>query len=136
MGLGARMYTSDINKDARTVWNSVSQFWSILTLIAMNEFNYRLQEVSYDIHINATIYDALYGKIEATPEAIKWLNDTLPDIMRKDFLSNMLVHNNAAINIGTSWANTDKNELSNNASITQIKQILKDISSDSDQTYT
>jgi len=125
MGLGARLYTSDINKDTRTIWNSVSQFWSILTLIAMNEFHYRLQEVNHDITINATVYDALYGQIENTPEAIEWLNNTLPEIMRKDFLSDTLVHNNAAVEIGTSWANL--HELPTNASLEQIEQTLKDL---------
>jgi len=125
MGLGARLYSDDIDTNARTIWNSVSQFWSILTLIAMNEFNYRLKEVPYSIYTNATIYDALYGQIEATPEAIKWLNDTLPSIMKKDFLEEVKVPNNAAIEIGTSWA--DLHELPNNASLEQIEQILKEM---------
>ena len=124
MGLGARLYSDDINTNARTIWNSISQFWSILTLIAMNEFNYRLPK-DKNITINATIYDALYGQIEATPETIKWLNDTLPEIMKKDFIKDTIVYNNAAIEIGTSWA--DLHELPNNASLEEIKQILKEL---------
>ena len=90
----------------------------------MNEFNYRLLK-DKNITINATIYDALYGQIEATPETIKWLNDTLPEIMKKDFIEGIIVSNNAAIEIGTSWA--DLHELPNNASLEEIKQILKDL---------
>ena len=125
MGLGARLYSDDIDTNARTIWNSISQFWSILTLIAMNEFNYKLQNIPFNITINATIYDAIYGQIEATPEAIKWLNNTLPKIMRKDFIEDTIVHNNAAIEIGTSWA--DLHELSNNASLKEIEQVLKEL---------
>ena len=121
MGLGARIYVDDVDKDARTLFNSVSQFWSILTLIAIHRLHNEMKERT-DIAVNATIYDAIYGIVKADSASIKWLNDTVCPIMEQDFLIDQTVHNEANLEIGPNWA--DMIELQHNASIEDIQTIL------------
>ena len=124
MGLGCRMYVDDIDKDARTVFNSASQFWSILTLISLHRLNNEIvvTKQEEDIQANATIYDAVYGLVKADPKSIKWLNDTICPIMEEDFLEDQVVHNSANLEIGLSWA--DLIELEHNATIQQIQEVI------------
>ena len=123
MGLGARLYSDDIDTDSRTLFNSLSQFWSMLTLISLNELNFRIEETNRenDIVANSTIYDAIYGIVKEDAESIKWLNDNIVPIMEKDFMDNQIVHNEARLEIGTSWAKLK--ELPINATIEEIEEI-------------
>jgi hypothetical protein len=127
MGLGCRMYVDDVDKDARTVFNSASQFWSILTLISLHRLNNEIvvTKQEEDIQANATIYDAIYGIVKADPKPIKWLNDTICPIMEEDFLEDQVVHNSANLEIGLSWA--DLTELEHNATIEQIQEVIDEI---------
>jgi len=128
LGLGFRLYVDDIDKQFRSVFNAYGgQFWSILTLIAINELHYRLKENNLidNIKVNATIYDAIYGIVKKDSETIKWLNDNIVEIMTKDFLKNQIVKNEANLEIGTSWSSLI--ELQNNTSIEDIDKILKEI---------
>jgi DNA polymerase-1 len=127
MGLGCRMYVDDVDKDARTVFNSASQFWSILTLISLHRLNNEIvvTKQEEDIQANATIYDAIYGLVKADPKSIKWLNDTICPIMEEDFLEDQVVHNSANLEIGLSWA--DLTELEHNATIEQIQEVIDKI---------
>lgn len=124
MGLGCRMYVDDIEKDSRTLFNSASQFWSILTLIAIHRLHNEMKERT-DIVVNATIYDAIYGIVEDTPESIKWLNDTICPIMEQDFLENQTVPNEANLEIGPNWS--DMTELPHNCSIEHIQGVIDEL---------
>jgi hypothetical protein len=127
MGLGCRMYVDDVDKDARTVFNSASQFWSILTLISLHRLNNEIvvTKQEEDIQANATIYDAVYGCIKDDINSIKWLNDTIVPIMTQDFLENQVVKNECGLEIGHNWA--DLTELPNNATIQQIQEVINEI---------
>jgi len=125
LGLGLRMYTSDPDKDVRTIFNACSQFWSIITLLSMADLYESIDSNDMDVTINSSIYDALYGYVRNTPEEIKQLNDTIVPIMIQQWLNGEVVHNEATLEIGTSWA--DLHELPNNASLEQIEQTLKEL---------
>ncbi len=127
LGLGCRLYTDDPEKDIRTLANATVQFWSILTLLAINELHYLIDKLGYqkDIRVVSTIYDSIYLEVKSNPVIIKWLNDTLIKLMTAIYLPKEVVHNEAEGEIGTSWA--DLHELPNNASTEQIEQILKEI---------
>lgn len=130
-GLGFKIRTDNPSKDIRTLTNSTCQFWSILTAISTNELHNRIDEelASPDfIQITATIYDAIYGICLAEPEAIEWLNNNIVEIMIKDFITDQVIHNEANLEIGTSWA--DLHELPNNASLELIDSKLKEILND------
>ena len=124
LGLGCRIYTDNVDKDTRTLFNALSQFWSILTLIAVNELHYRIDEANLnnEIKITSTIYDAIYGICKKDSEIIKWLNDTIPGIMEKDFLENQIVHNEANLEIGPNWS--ELTELAHNLTTKEIKELL------------
>lgn len=126
MGLGCRMYTDDVDSDSRTLFNGLSQFWSILTLISLNELHYQIDKKGYqnDIIPNATIYDALYGIVKDDAETIAWLNDTIVPIMTQDFVEGQIVHNEANLEVGDNWSSVT--ELPNNCSIEHIQGVLDD----------
>ena len=127
MALGARIYTDDVDKDERTLFNSVSQSWSILTLIALNEINYRIAEAGYekDIQICSTIYDSIYTYITPDPEIIRWYNNNIYEIGGKDFMENQVVPNILTCGIGKHWA--QEIDIPVDASIEAIQEILQEI---------
>ena len=128
LGLGCRIYSDNVDKDSRTLFNGLSQFWSILTLIALNELNYHIDKDNMNIHVNATIYDALYGYVKADAESVKWLNDTLCPIMEKDFMEGQIVHNEANLEISsTNWS--EFTELKHNMTLEQIQGVINEIHS-------
>lgn len=124
LGLGCRMYSDDIKSHERTLFNAMSQFWSVLTLISLNELHHKIDinNMQDKVIPNATIYDALYGIVKNDPESVKWLNDTICPIMEKDFMEGQIVHNEAQLEIGSNWS--DLTELSHNMSIDQIKGVI------------
>lgn len=126
MGLGCRIYADDIERDSRTLFNSLSQFWSILTLISINELHHYMDKENKheEIKITATIYDAIYGIVRDDPASIKWLNDTVCPIMEKDFMDNQIVHNEANLEIGDSWASLT--ELDHGLTESQIQEVLNE----------
>lgn len=124
LGLGCRLYSDDVDRDYRTLFNAYGgQFWSILTLIAINELHYQMGNRD-DILINATIYDSIYGIVKADAKSVKWLNDTLVPIMETDFIQDQIVKNEADLCIGTNWANVEDTELKHNESIETIQKII------------
>ena len=130
LGLGCNIYTEDPNKEYRTLFNAYGgQFWSILSLVAINELNYRKKEAGLDedILVNATIYDSVYGYVKKDSKSIKWLNDTLVPIMEKDFVEGQLIKNSADLCIGTTWANVEDTELPHNATVEEINKIMEKI---------
>jgi hypothetical protein len=126
MGLGAKMYSDDIGKNARTIFNSASQFWSILMLIAMAEIHQliHLHGLENSIAESATVYDSGYFIVDADPVIIKWLNDHLIPIMTRQWIVGEIVHNGASIEVGTSWANLF--EIPNNADLDTIQRIMNE----------
>ena len=126
MGLGARLYSSDIEKGSRTLFNSLSQFWSILTLLSINKLHSEIDDAGKekDIVVTTSIYDSVYGIVKNDAESIKWLNETICPIMEKDFLKDQIVKNEANLEVGKNWS--DLTELKHNASIEAIEKILKE----------
>lgn len=127
LGLGLRLYSSDVEKEARTVFNASSQFWSILTLLAMGDLYDEIDKngLQDDVFINSTIYDALYGYVKNDEKTIQWLNNTIVPIMTTQWLVDQIVPNEAELEIGRSWA--DLNAIPNNVDITTIKEILSQL---------
>lgn len=125
MGLGCYINTDDPDRDVRTLQNSNAQFWSILTLLAINKLHQRIDEAGLqdDILVVSSIYDAIYVEVTADPVIIKWLNDTLVPIMLADFIPDQLVPNDAEGEIGYDWYTTTK--LPHNASLSEISQIME-----------
>ena len=125
LGLGCRMYSSDPAKAIRTLNNATVQFWSILTLIAVNEFNHQVREVGLEneVKVNSTIYDSIYTQVERDPEIIKWVNDTIVPILCVKYLEDEIIPNEATGEIGLNWA--DLHKIHNNASIDEITEVLK-----------
>ena len=127
LGMGFYIKTDKPEKDVRTLNNSLNQFWSILTALAINELHHRIDSQlvnTDDIQVTSTIYDSVYGVVKDDPELIKWLNDNLVEIMVKDFIVDQAVKNEAALCIGTTWANVEDITLPNNASLEEIKSAL------------
>jgi hypothetical protein len=124
LGLGCRMYSGDAEENIRTLHNATVQFWSILTLIAINEFNHRIRSEGLQdwVQVNSTIYDSIYTRCHKDPEIIQWTNNNLIEVMTVQYLKDEAVHNEATGEIGLNWAELHK--VPNNASIDQIKEVL------------
>jgi len=127
LGLGCRMYSDDPSNDIRTINNATSQFWSILTLIAINEMYYRIEEagLSDKVQICSTIYDSIYFYVENDAETIKWLNDNAVEAICVDYLEDQVVKNEAAGEIGKNWC--DLNKVPNDSTVEEIEEIMKEI---------
>lgn len=128
LGLGFYMHSDYPSKDIRTLSNATCQFWSILTAIGINELHRRIDDtfVSSDtIQVTSTIYDSIYGICLADPAVIHWLNETLVDILVKDFMIDQTVHNEANLEIGLDWASL--HTLDNHASLETITTTLQEI---------
>ena len=124
LGLGCRLYTDDARSHIRTLNNATAQFWSILTLIAINEFNYRIREdkLEKEIQVISTIYDSVYTQCLKDSEIIKWVNDNLIEVMCVHYLDNEIVHNEAEGFIGNNWAELHK--IKNNSSLKSIQTVM------------
>ena len=127
LGLGCRMYSSNPDEAIRTLNNATVQFWSILTLIAINEFNYQVDKEGLDteIEISSTIYDSMYLHVTADAELLKWVNDTLVPIMCVQYLEEERIHNEASGEIGLNWA--DLHKIQNGATTEEIHEVLKSL---------
>ncbi len=125
LGLGCRMYTSNPDKEIRTLANATVQFWSILTLIAVNELNHRIREAGLEdrMDIQSTIYDSIYVDVDNDPEVIKWLNDNMIEIMCVQYLEDEQVHNEAEGELGLNWG--ELTAVPNNATVEEISTILE-----------
>lgn len=128
LGLGCRLYSDDVDSDFRTLFNASFQFWSILTVIAINELNYRIKREGLQdkIKICSSIYDSIYAYITPEPDVIKWYNDNVYEIGRKDFIPNQQVPNTLTCDIGRNWA--EEVPLPVGASIEEIGAVLEKLS--------
>lgn len=127
LGLGCRIYSDDASGDIRTLNNATCQFWSILTLIAINEINHRIAEAGLEdkIQVCSTIYDSIYFYVEKDAETVKWLNDNAVEALCVDYLHDQVVKNEAAGEIGYNWC--DLYQVVNNASVDDIKEIFEKV---------
>ncbi len=125
LGLGCRMYSSNPNQAIRTLNNATVQFWSILTLIAINEFNHRVREAGLenDVQVISTIYDSIYTQVTADPEILAWVNVNLIEVMTVQYLEDETIHNTASGELGLNWA--DLHRVENNATPSAIAEILE-----------
>lgn len=124
LGLGCRMYSDDAENSIRSINNATVQFWSILTLIAVNEINYLIEEAGLQDHIDviSTIYDSIYFTVSDDPEIVKWLNDNIIPVLCVKWLQDEVVCNVAKGEIGNNWY--DLHKLSNNAPIEEVTKTL------------
>ncbi len=124
LGLGCRLYSSDPDQHIRTLHNATVQFWSILTLIAINEFNHRVRSVGLEdsVKVSSTIYDSIYTYTRRDPEIIKWVNDNLIELMCVQYLEDEIIRNEAEGEIGLNWA--DLHKVKNNATVDDIQEVL------------
>ena len=124
LGLGCRILTDNAKKDIRTISNASVQFWSLLSLLAINKLHQLIDDsgLSSRIAVTATVYDSVYGEVDNDPELVHWLNQTLPAIMTQPFIEGEIVHNEADLEVGLDWASFVK--INNNATIDDITTIL------------
>jgi len=129
LGLGCRIYSDDPAGDIRTLNNATCQFWSILTLIAINEINYRARRdgLSHKVKVCSTIYDSIYFYVENDAETIKWLNDNAVEALCIDYLEDQVVKNEAEGEISDSW--TDMIKIKNGVSVEEIQKALDEVNS-------
>jgi DNA polymerase-1 len=122
LGLGCVIHTSEPDKEIRSYNNALFQFWSILTLLTINKLHTLIDEnnLSEDVFVIATIYDSIYLHIKDDLEVIKWVNDTITELMSKDFIENQTVPLTAGAEIGYSWF--DSIPISNTASLDDIEK--------------
>lgn len=125
LGLGCRIYSKNPEQDIRTLHNATIQFWSILSLLAINEFNFRVDEagLSQEVRVHATIYDSVYSYVLKEAEILKWVNDNIVECMTVDFMVNQPIPNEAKGEVGQNWA--DLTPLSNNATLEECIEVLK-----------
>ncbi len=127
LGLGCRLYSGNASNDIRTLNNATVQFWSILTLIAINELNHRIREekLTDEVKVQSTIYDSIYTGVIRDPDILKWVNDNMIELLTVQYLENEVIHNEAEGEIGLNWA--DLHAVPNNASIDDIRRILNEL---------
>jgi len=127
LGLGCRLYTSDVKKEARTLFNANSQFWSILTLLTINKMHSLIDDAGYgdDIKCISTIYDSIYYIVKDDADIIHWLNNVLIEVMCTDYLVDQRVPNEADLELGKNWS--DLVVIENNCTAEEIEKVLKEI---------
>ena len=125
LGLGCYMNTSNPEQEIRTLFNACSQFWAILTILTINKMHYLIDKAGYtdSIQIVSSIYDSIYLHIKCDAIIIKWVNDNIIPLMTKDFVTDIIVHNEATGEIGFNFYDTVA--IHNNASIEEIKEAIK-----------
>ena len=124
LGLGFYIKTDFASNDSRTLHNASIQFWSILSIIAINKLHSLIDAAGLqdDVKVISTIYDSIYIECTKTPSIIKWTNDNLISCMTKDFIPNQRIPNTAESEIGYNWADLFK--LPVNSTEDEIEQIL------------
>jgi len=125
LGLGCRMYSNKPDQAIRTLNNATVQFWSILTMIAINELNHRIvmEGMFPYMDVISTIYDSIYLSCDKDPEVIAWLNENIIEIMTMQYLEDEPIRNEASGDIGLNWA--DLHRVPNHATPAEIAAILE-----------
>lgn len=127
LGLGCTIKTNNPGRDIRTLHNATCQFWSILTLLAINKMHKLIDRDCYqqDVFCISTIYDSIYFIVREDPAIIKWVNDHLIPVMTKDFIVDQTVKNEAVAEIGYTWA--DLKKIPVDASLDKIAAVLAEL---------
>jgi len=135
MGLGSRIICDNIHTDGRTIFNSQSQFWSVLTLIALAKMHNRIEEEGMQdrVLITNTIYDAIYMEVQDDPETIIWANKTLVDCMNVDFIEDQIVPNDAECELSINLSNPLV--ISKSATEEEILKTLQIVKTNTPNTY-
>ena len=116
--------------ESRSANNAVTQSWGMLinrALIATNKV-VEASKFIYDIRPINTIHDAAYFLVRDTPEAVKFLNDTLIKEMQWNehpLIKSDKVLMEADLEIGKSW--DKQTSLPIGASINEITEILNNL---------
>lgn len=76
-----------------------------------------------DVEIVSSIYDSIYIHVHKDPELVKWVNDTIIPLMTKDFLKDIIVHNEAVGEVGLNWFDTVP--IANGASVEEIAEAMQ-----------
>ena len=124
MGMGCYIATDNASRDIRTLHNATCQFWSILTLLAINKMHQLidLSGLQEEVQCISTIYDSIYFIVKKDADLIKWVNDQIVPIMGTDFIEGQTIENEATAEIGLDWA--DLHQISNDASEEEIQKVL------------
>lgn len=127
LGMGCYIYSDDPKRDIRTLANASVQFWSILTILAINKMHQLIDEAGYqdDVLIVSTIYDSAYFQVTEDPDIIKWVNDTFLELMEQDFMFGQTVPNESEFDIGYDWATMKT--LPKDVTINEIQGALDDL---------
>ena len=117
--------------EVRSANNAVTQSWGMLLNRAMIATNALIEGSDYvfDIFPINMIHDAGYFLVRDTPEAVKFLNDTLIPEMEwndHDLIRSDDVPMGATLEVGPSW--DQMTAIPNNASTEEINDILHSIS--------
>jgi DNA polymerase-1 len=115
------------SSEARSVNNSVSQSYGMLTNLASKKFLDAIKTSKYrmDVKLINQVHDCLYGLVREDAVAVQWVNETLVPIMRwKDdpAIRESIVTMEAEVDIGYDGAHCVT--IANNASLNEIISIL------------
>jgi len=124
LGLGCYISTDSPRKDIRTLNNATCQFWSLLTLLAINKVHQLIDAsgLQDSIECISTIYDSIYYVVDDDPVIIQALNNWLVPVLTRDFMDNQTIRNEATAEIGYDWA--DMRQIPHNASTSDIQSVL------------
>ena len=122
---GLRLHSSNPKADLLSMNNANFQGYSDLTLIGATKFRRKYLEDGNKHNILGLniIHDALYYELDDTPEAIKYVNDTLIKELIPDFLQNQTVHLRAEVDFG--YSQSKMITLPNNAEMDVILEKLQ-----------
>ena len=122
---GLRLHSSNPKADLLSMNNANFQGYSNLTLIGATKFRRKYLEDGNKHNILGLniIHDALYYELDDTPEAIKYVNDTLIKELIPDFLQDQTVHLRAEVDFG--YNQSDMLTIPNNAEMDVILEKLQ-----------
>ena len=129
--LGNSKTPYEAEAEVRSANNAVTQSWGMLLNRAMIATNDRIEAAGYGTSILPInmIHDAGYFLVRDTPEAVKFLNDTLIEEMEwndDDRIRSTDVPMTAALELGKSW---DKlTHVPNKATLQEIQNVIHTIS--------
>ena len=73
LGLGFHINSENADKDVRTLHNATIQFWSILSILSINEMHSRIDSAGLQdqVKVISSIYDSIYLEVTNSPEIIQ-----------------------------------------------------------------
>ena len=113
----------------RSAANAVVQFWDVLTLLALRDFQKHIEDEGYigKVILHATVYDSTYMEVIDDADVITWVNRTLSKCMtgalkymEDDLKKPPPIHLEANTELGDTWVSMVEYE--NNDS----KEVIED----------